>query len=148
MRPAELIVEYESERRDVMSDNWSPPRPTEAPKSVFRTMLSVIRAMPKLPPEAQQAIIRVLEAYGPQIEAAENGTTIVDDATIRAIVAEQRHGVDPSSVIPQKGPARPVEKGSGWQKPREWEPSKAQTEIFDNMVSALAGGPNDTSKLR
>ena|SRR6266480_1832937 len=33
----------------------------------------------------------------------------------------------------------------GWVKERG---SMAQTEIFDEMVSALAGGPNDTSKLK
>jgi hypothetical protein len=40
------------------------------------------------------------------------------------------------------------EKLRGWVKPMSDDRSKAQTEIFDEIVGALAGGPNDTSKLR
>jgi hypothetical protein len=36
----------------------------------------------------------------------------------------------------------------GWVKEQSVERSMAQTEIFDEMVSALVGGSNDTSKLR
>jgi hypothetical protein len=40
------------------------------------------------------------------------------------------------------------ERVRGWVKPMSDERSAAQTEIFDEIVGALAGGPNDTSKLR
>jgi hypothetical protein len=110
-------------------------------------MMGVVRIMPLLDGETQQKVIRMLEEWGPRLEAAENETTVVDDATIRAIVAEQRHGAtSPASAVPQKGPGQPVVRGTGWTEPRKWEPSKAQTEIFDAMVAHMAGGPNEPVK--
>jgi hypothetical protein len=98
--------------------------------------------MPHLTAEGQQTVIRLLEEWGPRLEAAQDGTSVVDDATIRAIVAEQRLST-PSSMVPEKGPGQPVVRGSGWTEPRKWEPSKAQTEMFDAMVAKMAGGPNE-----
>lgn len=70
--------------------------------SVYRTMLSVIRIMPHLDHETQQRVIRLMEEWGPKIECAETGTTLVDDATIRAIVSEQRYSA-PSSMVEREG---------------------------------------------
>ena len=129
-----------------MGDNWSQSKPTEAPKSVFRTMLGIMKFSAQQEPAVQQALIRVLEEWGPKIEAAENGMTLVDDSVIRAIVADQRHGLNPSSVMPpQKGSAPPTVQAPS-------EPAKdtrsPQTKIFDNLVEYWAGGANDTGKLR
>jgi len=116
--------------------------------SVYRTMMSVVKLMPHLTPELQQKAIQILEAYGPAVEAAEAGTTLVDDATIRAIVNEQRRGATPpSSMVPDKGSA-PVKRGTGWQPEPKPEDRSNQFAQFDAMVAAQVGGPNDTSKLR
>jgi len=102
--------------------------------------------MPHLDPEKQQAVIRVLEEAGPKIEVAEAGVTLVDDKVIRAIVAEQRHGVSQGGVIPQKGPSQPVVKGTGWQGKPKPEDRTNQFRIFDAMVAAQVGGPNEPVK--
>ena len=114
--------------------------------SVYRTMLSVIRIMPHLDPEAQQRAIRLLEEWGPKLECAETGGTLVDDATIRAIVAEQRLTA-PSSMARQS-PPQPVIRGTGWQSPPKPEDRSRQFAMFDAMVDGMVGGANDTSKLR
>src|SRR5262249_4614575 len=129
-----------------MGDNWS-TQTREQPKSVFRTMLSVIRMMPHLDAETQQEVIRMVEAWGPRIEAAESGTTLVDDATIRAIVADRQRGIGPSSMVPQKGPSQPVVRGSGWVEPKVEDRSR-QFAFMDDLVASMVGGPNDTSKLK
>src|SRR6516165_4917789 len=116
--------------------------------SVYRTMLSVIRIMPHLDAETQQQIIRLVEEWGPKIECAESGATLVDDSTIRAIVAEQRHGVSQAGAIPQSGPRGPVVRGTGWQGPPKPEDRTRQFAVFDAMVDHMVGSVNDTSKLR
>jgi len=130
-----------------MGDNWSRPRPPEAPKSVFRTMLGMMKWAAQQEPAVQQALIRVLEEWGPKIEAAENGMTLVDDATIRAIVADQRHGIDPRSAMPPKKESGPPVVQVASSEPAK-DTRNPQTKIFDNMVDALVGTANDTSKLR
>jgi len=115
--------------------------------SVYRTMLSVIRIMPHLDPEAQQRVIRLLEEWGPKLECAETGRTLVDDATIRAIVAEQRPSA-PASMVTQQAPPRPVIRGTGWQSPPKPEDRSRQFAMFDAMVDHMVGSANDTSKLR
>ena len=124
-----------------MGDNWSQPKPTEAPKSVFRTMLGIMKFSAQQEPAVQQALIRVLEEWGPRIEAAENGMTLVDDSVIRAIVADQRHGLNPSSVMP---PGKGRSASVAHQAPSE--PAKdirsPQTKMFDQMVDYWAGPVN------
>jgi hypothetical protein len=109
-------------------------------------MLTVIRFLPYLDPETQRKVVALCEEWGPKLESAEAGTTYFDDHTIKALIEEQRHVTLPSSAIPEKGSSQPVVRGSGWTEPRKWEPSKAQTEIFDAMVAKMAGGPNEPVK--
>ena len=114
--------------------------------SVYRTMLSVMRILPHLDAETQQQVIRLVEEWGAKIECAESGSTLVDDATIRAIVAEQRLSA-PSSMAKQ-GPSKPVVRGTGWQSPPKPEDRSRQFAVFDAMVDHMVGSANDTSKLR
>lgn len=114
--------------------------------SVYRTMLSVMRILPHLDAKTQQQVIRLVEEWGSKIECAETGTTLVDDATIRAIVAEQRLTA-PSSMVAQ-GPSQPVVRGTGWQSPPKPQDRTNDFRMFDAMVDHMVGSANDTSKLR
>jgi len=115
--------------------------------SVYRTMLSVLKILPHLDAETQQKVIRLVEEWGPKLECAETGATLVDDATIRAIVAEQRHGVSQGGMVAQSSPKQ-VHRGTGWQSPPKPEDRTRQFAVFDAMVDHMVGSANDTSKLR
>jgi hypothetical protein len=110
-------------------------------------MFTALKLMPLLDREGQQTIIKLFEQYGPQLESIETGAAPIDEGTIRAIVAEQRHGVSaPVSMTVQKKEAK-APPAVREQKPMRDDRSP-QTRIFDSMVDAMVGGPNDTSKLR
>jgi len=89
----------------------------------------------------------LVEEWGPKLECAETGATLVDDATIRAIVAEQRHGVSQGGMVAQSSPKQ-VHRGTGWQSPPKPEDRTRQFAVFDAMVDHMVGSANDTSKLR
>ena len=65
---------------------------------------------------------------------------------VQAIVQDNRRSSLPGWLPPPK--TAPVERGSGWQSPPEPEDRSRQFAMFDQMVDAMVGGPNDTSKLK
>src|SRR5262245_41585012 len=108
---------------------------------------------PQLPPEFQDKLrkliadLKVVEAKGsivPESAVAEM-VKAVPDKLMAEIVKDFRSGVaQPSSL--SKSETRPV--GTGWAEPPKARDRTNEFKIFDQMVTALAGGPNDTSKFR
>ena len=72
----------------------------------------------------------------------------VPDELMRDIVKDLKHGPGEPGWLPPSKPAEPVQRGGGWQSPPKPEDRSRQFAIFDQMVDAMVGGPNDTSKLR
>jgi len=95
------------------------------------------------------ADLKVAEAKGsilPQSVVAEM-TAAVPDKLMAEIVQDFRHGVaSPSGLL--KSESRPVQRGTGWVEPPRTRDRTTEFKIFDQMVAAMAGGPNDCSKLK
>jgi|SRR5262249_30316430 len=70
---------------------------------------------------------------------------VIDDKTLAAIVQEQQH-VSVPGWLPPSTPSEPVVRGSGWQSPPKPEDRSRQFQIFDAMVNAMVGGPNEPVK--
>src|SRR5262245_49822191 len=103
-------------------------------KEQLEKLLEIIRAM-----KAQDAASALPKS------AVKAMTDVVDDKLMRDIVQDLRSGPGaPGWIKPSQGQA-PV-RGTGWAKPTNVERSKAQDEMFDAMVAALAGGPNSVRR--
>jgi hypothetical protein len=71
----------------------------------------------------------------------------VPDDLVRDIVKDLRAGPGVPGWLPPSR-AEPVVRGTGWQSQPKPEDRSRQFAMFDQMVDAMVGGPNDTSKLR
>jgi hypothetical protein len=69
----------------------------------------------------------------------------VPTALVQAIVQDNRRTSLPGWLPPSKSG---VERGSGWAATPKPEDRSRQFAMFDQMVDAMVGGPNDTSKLK
>ena len=72
----------------------------------------------------------------------------VPDQLMADVVREQRHGPgQPGSWAKEPdAPKQPVVRGSGWSKPLSESTNPRQTEMFDNLVAHMVGGPNSPVK--
>ena len=121
--------------------------------SDLKRLKRLVNLAPYLDKELQEKLLKligdlkVVEAQGsilPQSVVAEM-VTAVPDKLMAEIVGDFRNGVaQPSSL--SKSESRPV--GTGWAEPPKARDRTNETRIFDQMVAAMVGGPNDTSKLR
>ena len=92
--------------------------------------------------------LKVAEAQGsivPQ-SAIQAMIDCVPDKLMADIVNDFRNGASSPSGLLKAG-AAPV-RGTGWQSPPRERDRTNEFRMFDEMVAALAGGPNDTSRLR
>jgi len=92
--------------------------------------------------------LKVAEAQGsilPQSVVTEM-VTAVPDKLMAEIVGDFRNGVAQLSSLSKSEPTRPV--GSGWAEPPKARDRTNELRMFDQMVDAMVGGPNDTSKLK
>jgi hypothetical protein len=141
-------------------------------EDVIRRLARLVKLAPYLPVEMQQELHRIIR----DLQAAESreGTMpnsaisdlveAVPDRLCAEIVRDLKDAgrTEPGGFLsPTPKPLdeclrpdppkddRPsyMKPEKGWVKPMPDERSEAQTEIFDEIVAALAGGPNDTSKL-
>jgi len=106
----------------------------------LRNLHAVVRA-------ALQTYAR-LQGQGlmPPSAVAEMAKAVPDDL-MRDIVKDLRSGPGvPGWLPPPK--SEPVVRGTGWQSLAKPEDRSRQFAMFDQMVDAMVGGPNDTSKLR
>jgi hypothetical protein len=83
----------------------------------------------------------------PNSAVAEMAKAVPDDL-MRDIVNDLKHGPGVPGLLPPSKPGEPVQRGSGWRSPPKPEDRSRQFAMFDQMVDAMVGGPNDTSKLR
>ena len=109
---------------------------------------------PHLPQDCQEKLrkliadLKVAEAQRsilPQSVVTEM-VTAVPDKLMAEIVGDFRNGVAQLSSLSKSEPTRPV--GSGWAEPPKARDRTNELRMFDQMVDAMVGGPNDTSKLR
>jgi hypothetical protein len=118
-------------------------------------ILSRLRvALPFMDRETLEKLLALVREYKAKLQegglpasTVEEMTKAVDDRLMADIVRDQRRGVSPPGWFPPETSA-PVGRGTGWASPPKTEDRSMQTKLFDQMVEALAGGPNDTSKLR
>jgi hypothetical protein len=140
---------------------------------VLRRIERLVKLAPYLPLEMQQelhGIIRELQAAESREGTMPNSAIAdlveaVPDKLVREVVNDLRTFgraqpggfLSPEKKVPDEAlrPDPPKEEPSylrkepGWQNPTPLGTgSVAQTAIFDEMVSALVGSQNDTSKLR
>jgi hypothetical protein len=140
---------------------------------VIERLARLVRLAPHLPKEMQEELHEIIKEMmvAERTEGTMPNSAIADlaeavpDKLMAQIAWEDRSagktvpgGFLPPRKVPLDEALKPYEPKSaepsymkpdrGWTKPMSGERSAAQTEIFDQMVNALAGGPNDTSKLR
>jgi hypothetical protein len=122
------------------------------------TMQKMLRLIPYLDPKTQQELLALVREYRHKLAAAEGGlmpesavqsmVNAVPDKLMAEIVQDLRSGPPaPGSMVPETRGREPVKRGSGWIEPKN-EDRTRQFQVLDEIVGALAGGPNDTSKLR
>ena len=75
-------------------------------------------------------------------------TDAVPDQLMADIVNDLRKGPGEPGWLPPSKSGGAMVRGSGWQSPPKYENRSRQFAMFDQMVDAMVGGPNDTSKLR
>jgi len=111
------------------------------PKEPFKPKLQMPRFDPtenfRLPPDAAQAMARVVPDVKGQMTAEQ-----VQSAWARSRISE------PSGFGPPKWKEEKKQQTPKAEEPKPQDHRSPQTRIFDAMVDAMVGGPNDTSKLR
>jgi len=109
-------------------------------------LVNLVRYLDKETQEKCLELVRKLkEAEGQEMglprSAVDEMTKAVPNELVRDIVNDLKAGPgQPGWIKPSTGGA--VVRGTGWSKPLNQTRSKAQDEMFDAMVAALAGGPN------
>jgi hypothetical protein len=91
----------------------------------------------RLPADAAQAMARVVPDVKGQMTAEQ-----VQSAWARSRISE------PSGFGPPKWKEERKQQTPKAEEPKPQDHRSPQTRIFDAMVDAMVGGPNDTSKLR
>jgi len=91
----------------------------------------------RLPADAAQAMARVVPDVKGQMTAEQ-----VQSAWARSRISE------PSGFGPPKWKEEKKQQTPKAEEPKPQDHRSPQTRIFDAMVDAMVGGPNDTSKLR
>jgi hypothetical protein len=91
--------------------------------------------------------LKVAEGQGIMPESAiSDMAKAVPDQLVREIVADLRSGpAVPGSIVPTPRESEPVKRGSGWIEPKN-EDRTRQFAVLDEIVAALAGGPNSPVK--
>jgi len=117
----------------------------------------LLRLVPYMDTETQMKLLALVKETRAKLAAVEGGglpasavsamVEAVPDKLMADIVNDLRKGPgEPGWIKPER--SEPVIRGSGWQSPPKADDRTRQFAMFDQMVEAMVGGPNDTSKLR
>ena len=117
----------------------------------------VMRLVPYMDTETQMKLLALVRETRVKLAAVEGGglpasavsamVEAVPDKLMADIVKDLRKGPgEPGWIKPER--SEHVVRGTGWQSPAKPEDRSRQFAMFDQMVEAMVGGPNDTRKLR